>query len=339
MVRMNCAEILRKRKEENEALTLIYEKTYETYPFWQDSSIQNDNSRYKASWTRKSKKYTFIYKVIFSATYWVEEGNKLNVSDGEIQDVFNSFARRLEVVESFDHLDEFSLHLYNQCLSVLAKEKGEVNDYNKQSTFRKWLDKDSTLDLQLKEINVIRRTLNKLNNELESAIKDWRFKKINETELDEIRNLKDKDIWYFEDYLEHLTDKYKRVSETAKYKRRKFLKSCFDRKDQLIEQPVENPKLIFKNTSSLSFMISEYCKWFNKVKFPNEIKQAVKDKNNARLKGERAFKVAPRQLELERRTNILTPYIDSNKSYAKIAIEVDLPKSTVQRILNTLREK
>ncbi len=286
MKKLSCRAILKeiKRKTEEEILVLEYTHSNDPYPVYQypqpeETNYKGEVVKFTFGWARRQKKNMFMYRVIFDYIFYTMEGKKLKVSDGEIQTLFNTYFRRLEVVESFEHRDEFTTHLYAQAMEVLETENREAEEHKSQGFLRRLLDKDSTLELQVKKIREIEQKLRKLNNDMKQARSDWDDKEITGSELDEIREGKDRSIAYFTAYLIHLNDKYKRTSESAKYRRRKFLKSCFDSKHLYgTDIPVESPVLVFKNASTLKFIIEQYCSWYNNVKFVNEIAEAKKPK-------------------------------------------------------------
>lgn len=341
MQRLNCTKILNgaKIKAVEQIQICNYEKTNKPYPKWEfkETNYLGQEIDNKFGWSRKLEKYKFIYTVINNNIYYTHEGEVLKITDKEIQQTFNLYVRLIEVIESFSHRDDFTHYLFHEAKNSLAEEEQEVNEYNELGALRKLLNNDATLDLQLKEIGKTRQIIVRLNDEMKEAIAHWKAHKITGSELDTIRNKKDEYIQYYTSKLEYLSNKYKNTSEKTKYRRRKLLKACFNSTELYSIEFIKNPTLLMKNISSCEFIIRQYCKWFNEVKFDIEIAINNRIKKNEDKKIKRAQKKSNRELESERRTQILSSYIKSNLSLSAIAKETNISKSAIQRILNKLR--
>jgi predicted DNA binding protein len=310
----------------NYPLTLIYERTTEPY----ESSRMEEYKDYLGetvnigSWSRTQQKYSFIYTVIFSKLYFDDEGKRLKVSDAEIQNTFNKFGRTLEVLNSQEYLNEFHAYLFQEAKKVLELEKREQQAYNKKHLLRKLLDNDSMLHLQMRVIQKTSDKLKEIDSKMYALINDWKHRKITAIELDYERNRLDEAREYYRDLLDHLVAKYKSKSESGHYRRRKNLKSCFNHSDLYNPKHDEQPEILERNLSTVTFMLEEYCRWYNE-RFADEINSS---KTN----------VTPRNLEHMRRISLLTPYLRSDLSIANIAEQTGISKSAVQRILSQLRK-
>jgi len=330
MERKNHSAFKRKIKERCSKipLKLEYERTSEPYESYYEESEHFDYLGKRIgynTWTRVQQKYGFIYRVIFTKLYHNDEGRRLNISDAEIQTLFNKFVYTLEVLEEQDHLEEFHDYLHAQAKAVLELEKKEQEAYNKKSLLRKLIDNDSMLSLQNKAVDDATKRLKEVNSKMNNLFNDWKHKKISTEELAVGRDKYDDAIEYYRDLLNYLTAKYKATSENGHYRRRKNVKNCFHYKD--LYNPVDDkrPQVRHKNLSTVKFMLEEYCVWYNRT-FAAEIAAAKKTKEPS-----------AREQERLRRFEVLTPYKESKLSISKISEETGISKSAVQRILSELR--
>lgn len=330
MERLNCAALKRRIKNNVELYpwTIEYERTNDPYPRATEATYSDylgESVSTNGGWSRVQRKYGFIYLVIFEKKYYNNEGHRLNISDAEIQSVFNKFARTLEVLEGFDAIDEFHSYLYEKALEVVKLEEHELEAYRKKTFVAKLIDNDSTLDLQRNEITRTSKDLILIDGKIRSMINDWKEKKITGSQMDGQRLKLDEAREFFRDKLDYLLEKYKRESESGHYKRRKLLKSCFDHRELYNLNESTTPHIRHRNLSTVTFMLEEYCRW-HKYRFATEIAEFKK-------------KPSAKDVEYQRRVEILMPYTGSSLSIKKIAEKTAISSSAVQRILSELRKQ
>ncbi|MGV6862606.1 MAG: hypothetical protein ACWA41_12605 [Putridiphycobacter sp.] len=318
-----------------------YKHSDERYPrnVEQERSFDGEVIPTIGSNSRFQRKSQFIYNVIFSGIYHNNEGDKLKVSDAEIQTKFNKYYRWVEVLESFDIEDEFIQEIYQEARQVLEDEQAELDDFENSKWIEKVLHPDKylvSLRSELLRYKIELKKIDKKKYELHDSIK---YRKIKGEQYDiEMDKLED-GYHLFRSLIDSRMMKYKQKSETAFERKRLRLRGCFEFKDLHNPDPVPNPRLKYRNIVVTSFLVNEYCQW-KKGRIRTVQANTREQRKNEKKKQKRADNKSntPQAIQYEERKSQIRPLWERGINPSKIAKQTEIPKSTVQRIVNDLKE-
>lgn len=342
MERINCSSLKKHiaKIQIDIPLILQYIESKEPYPKSNEVLLDylNEPLLRKGKWDKMQRKFQFIYTVIFEGIYYLYEGKELKVSDEEIQMIFNKYVRTVEIIDTFAHLQEFSIYLYRKAKEVLEIEKQELEAYNNKSFLRKLLDNESMLSLHFKAINQTSRSLVIVENNIQQLFNDLKRRIITGAELDAPRETLERSKEYYRDRLDYLLIKYKQTSENTLYRTRKYLRCSFDHKELHSIEHVANPTISPRNLSTATFVLEEYCRWYND-RFTHEIEKAKKiTLNVAKQEKRQQLKLSSKQyIQKQERIQLIEPLLEENISIREIAKRTGLSNSTVQRIVAELK--
>lgn len=283
------------------------------------------------SWTYNFKRSTFIYQVIRHKVFYLKEGKSLGITSEEIFERYTQLIYSLQEIEKFEHIEEFNKYLYTCLLKVFEEEECEKNALNNDSLLEQLMLHNSTPLLILKSINETEKSIKVVDLSIRSIFDDLRFKRINTSDFDNMREQLDKRMVKLRIHQECLATSYKRIIETTKYRRRKYLKLYFSDVKAVLNLDSELlPNIDCKTVSVCTFIIEEYCRWYNRT-FSNQILETRKQDDKLKRQMKRKACLKP-DVRLEK----LMPYVNSKLSKRQIASITGIPKSTVIRLMKNL---
>jgi len=284
---------------------------------------------YTTAWTYNEQRSKFIYAVIHDKTYYNSEGAKLGISENEIFEKFTQLTHSLTEIEQFTQRKMFDSYLFGCFEQVLEEEQKERFGYLKASLLNQLLMHNSTPELILGSMKSAGDDIKSLSSKLDSLYSQLKHRQIDPIDFGMLRKPLDVRLEILRDKLEYLTACYKRIVETQKYRRRKFLHRVFKTASRSLNhtsfQPVECGTI-----SLCNFYIAEYCSWYN-LTFMAEIDEARNTENQAKRRLKRT-----ENKKSDIRLDMLKPYLHSELSYQKIANNTGIPKSTVRNLLKKL---
>ena len=316
------------------------------YHEWLDISQSDSNAINIAnSWKKKVAKTDFIYNTIHDNNqfFYSSKANELNVSLTEINTTYNRYITVVNVIENKLKINEnsdFVMDLYSEARQVIVDEKKEKIEFQNKGTLRKILDKNPIIQQQRDDIYQVTKSIYDVNSQRQILSKKIMDKEISvkdaQNEIDELYFYKEK----FEEHLINLSNRYRQKIQSAKYKRRRFLKKCFNINDLESEVPGNIVTISYKTIEVGKFVIEEYCRWFNN-KYEQEIKLKRKEtiNENKRIKRLEQKSETPQiQLKKERTIQVEELFVDglSNRQIAK---ETNIPPTSVDRIIKELKSK
>lgn len=284
---------------------------------------------FTTTWTHNQQRSNFIYAVIHDKTYYNGEGAKLGVKESEIYEKFTQLTYSLAEIEQFTERKMFDSYLFDCFVQLLEEEHEERQGYLQASLLEQLLMHNSTPKRILDSINRVGKDIKSVSSKLDSLYGQLKYKQIQPDAFGALREPLDVRLENLRHKQEYLMAMYKRMVETQKYRRRKFLKMAFIKAKRSLNQE-SYPPVECGTISLCNFYITEYCSWY-KVTFKAEIAavRKLKIKQNRKLKRLEHKKADPR-------LRLLIPFLNSDLSYQHIANETQIPKSTVRNLLKKL---
>lgn len=321
--RVNASEIKRRINRNCNEVPLHFEIQYIDGLSYKSNNQLYDyygNPISQSSWTVNQKRSNLIYKAIFEKRFNKTEGGKLGVSETEIFQKFTQLTYSLQEIEVLAFREEFEAYLFNSLQLELKEEAQEIDNYVKASVFDQLMLHNSTPRLIFASIKEEERKISEVDEQLRTLFTDLKFRRIDVLEFEKQREPLDRRMEKLRSHQLFLVSNYKRMVETTKYRRRKFLKMCFSYSQSDIAD--------CRTVSLCNFYIDEYCRWFNRL---YSVQISETQKLNRKLKRRKG-----KATQIDHRLELLKPYLNSEFSYQKIADETGIPKSTVVRLIKKL---
>lgn len=285
-----------------------------------------DNPILYLPWSFNHQRRSFIYQVIHTKSYYLKEGKRLNVSDSEISETYTKLFYFREEIAAFTHREEFDKYLFDCYLQELEQAQHERMSYQNATLFEQLMQHNSTPERVWESIEQLTKSIKSLDTERKSLFDQLKRKTITAVDFDQQRAPLDDMIADKYDLQQSLLLRYKRMVDSAKYRRRHYLKLAFVTASISLDS-IFFDEVQLKLLSVCRFYVSEYCRWFNKT-FKSEIAESARLLKLENRKQKRLANKKPNP-----RLEVLRPYLESDLSYQSIADKTNIPKSTVIRLL------
>ncbi len=334
--RANASSIKRRIDESCRKYPLTFDYQETNLPITEIRITDSDfygNPISRNVWTYNQRRTKFIYEVINYNEFYIHEGVSLGVTSNEIFEKYTQLNHSLKEIEKFEFLEEFNLFLYKCLLKVFEEEEFENQSLKEGSLLEQLMLHNSTPHLILKSISEDEKKIKEVDLGLRKLFDDLRLKKINTSDFESLRKQLDGRMDQLRMHQEYLTSSYKRIVETSKYRRRKYLRMYFSDVKTVLNLDTEFlPKINCKSVSVCMFIIDEYCRWYNRT-FSVQILETRKNYDKLRRKMKRNASLKP-DMRLEQ----LKPYMGTTLSVRQIASITGISKSTVQRLMKELSQ-
>ncbi len=254
-----------------------------------------------------------------------------------MQKLYNSFRVRQDKFNSFEHKDEFREYVHKLAVDSLKTVRNEQKKFDEQNLVFRILYSNPTMKARRKQISSIRDRVTHLNEVMTQNMQRYKEREISIQEFDDIRCDVDELLEYYYEKIQELNSEYGKVSDLPQYKRRRRLMMSFRIDDLEPHERIFIPQFFFRNKTTINFLIEEYCRWFNNVKFKEEIEDQQRETKNRKRREDRAMKTSDQEKKRKKNQRKLKKYLDSPLSYGEISRITEIPKTTVRRLLIDMR--
>lgn len=284
---------------------------------------------FTTTWTHNQQRSNFIYAVIHDKTYYNGEGAKLGVKESEIYEKFTQLTYSLAEIEQFTERKKFEGYLYDCYVQVIDEEGEEEWGYKTASLLNQLLMYNSTPVRVFASLTSVTKDIKSVSSKLDSLYTQLKYRQIEPDVFGTLREPLDIRLENLRDKQEYLMSMYKRMVDTQKYRRRKYIKAAFKTASRSLNH-TSYQQVACGTISLCNFYIAEYCSWYNRT-FKSEIEETRKMEKQAKRKQKQALNP-----KVDLRLEKLKPYLNSELSYQKIADTTGIPKSTVRSLMKKL---
>lgn len=343
MLRKNCKQILEGIQlscEQNpKQLNLINAELADFNEIMEEYNSKVKRKDIKtALWRAKSQ---FVYLAIRTKTYHSAIAKKLHISRRYIQDVYNKFSYSYQWLIEQEHLPEFTEYIYAQARIAYLDEIKKAEEFENSGILNKFVNPSPPKYWSLSRITESNKKIQYLLMEIKILNSQLSSQEINSTEFHTKKMKLTAEI-------DSETPKIRyELNRLNAYKGGEAVKNflyigSIPFKHLFTYDLSDDKRLRLTSVTKNKFLIREYCRWFNAIKYVNEIKTARTQKNNYRRKASYNSLNNNKKLEKEvlirSEQSLIFKLLAKGKSRREIEKETGITYGTIGRRIAAIQQ-